>query len=647
MAITQANIDQLNSLNAEFWYRNKGGKLTKAVVGVNNFNTNQPTYWQIKLINGAKFTSEKVIIVYDFVGKPRNAELTKDASNDLAYRNMTTTGIDTITNFDFTTQASSPLYTINQDDLDLLASENVVMKIGNTAVTLGSVLYFGDIVTVTANTGFKLRQAYFQDEGGSLSYFTIENGVGTFTPHNTTQLTGFSVLTYAPVYKTTSADWSELNNAGVTATINDTTFSSKVDLFEGDILKLAPKNNYVILEGETFFKYGVDSKQNFVFSGGVGTLTIGDLSYTGLQVRSKNTFIRLNVTSEMMTTLQTNNSSMFINNVPVNIGSKALNGDVIRIKANSGYELAARPSFYIYSVDSGYSNTKYLSLIDANINAELVVDLSYESYLTNLEVITTQVDIVVGANNLYKITKADLKQINVDRFATIGTTPPTVIDYGTNILGVINLPFNISPDYIQDPELIKLGVHETTVTAPKVVTDKLYLNLGDIAVPMPENSLGFVNATALLHLPYANSLPLDINAVMGQIINIEYVIDLYNGNSYVNIKSDKSDSTIASASVDLGINIPYSSMLGDNNTVYNSNMSLGGDNHVKTPYIEIIQNMPILGDGFFTVPITVESKLNTEIGFIRIDNINLNVTATSNEKDMILTALRNGVIIND
>lgn len=647
MAITQANLDQLASLNAEFWYRNSGGVLTKAVLGDNNFNGKSPTSWQIKLINGAKFTSEKVIIVYDFAGNPRNAELTKDASNDLAYRNMTTTGVNIIRSFDFTTQASSPLYTINQDDLDLLASENVVMKIGNTVVTLGSVLYFGDIVTLTAKAGFKLKQAYFQDEDGNISYFTIENGIGTYTPYDTTPLIGLSVLTSSPVYKTTSADWSELYNAGVTATINGTAFNTNIDLFEGDILKLTPKANYVILEDDTFFNYGVDSKQNFVFSGGVGQLTVGDYAYTGLQVRGKNTLVRINVNSNMLETLQTNNASMFINDLPVSIGSTAINGDKIRIKANTGYELADRPSFYVYSDDSGYSNTVYLSLIDENINAELVIDLSYENYLTNLEVITTQVDIVAGANNLYKITKADLKQINIDRFVNSGANPPTVIDYGTNILGVINLPFNINPDFIQDPELIKLGTHETTVTAPKVVTDKLYLNLGDINVPMPENSLGFTNATALIHLPYANSLTLDINAVLGQIINVEYVIDLYNGNSYVNIRSNKSDSIIASSSVDLGINIPYSSMLGDNNTVYNSNMSLGGDNHVKTPYIEIIQNIPILGNGFFTAPITAESNLNNEKGFIQVENINLNVTATSNEKDMILTALRSGVIIND
>ena len=546
-----------------------------------------------------------------------------------------------------TTQASSPLYTINQDDLDLLASENVVMKISNIAVTLGSVLYFGDIVTLTANAGFKLKQAYFQDEDGNISYFTIENGIGTYTPYDTTPLIGLSVLTSSPVYKTTSADWSELYNAGVTATINGTAFNTNVDLFEGDILKLTPKANYVILEDDTFFNYEVDSKQNFVFSGGVGQLTVGDYAYTGLQVRGKNTLVRINVDSNMLETLQTNNASMFINDLPVSIGSTAINGDKIRIKANTGYELADRPSVWDYDPDYGYNGTKYFNLIDENINAELTIDLNGGNILTNLQVITTQVDIVAGANNLYKITKADLKQINIDRFVTIGASPPSTIDYGTNILGVINLPFNINPDLIQDPELIKLGTHETTVTAPKVVTDKLYLNLGDISVPMPNNSLGFANVRVLIHLPYANSLTLDINEVLGQIINVEYVIDLYNGNSYVNIKSDKSNSIIATSNVDLGVAIPYSSLQGNNNTVYNSNMSLGGDNHVKAPYIEIIQNIPILGSGFFTAPITAESTLTNEKGFIQVENINLSVSATSNEKDMILTVLRNGVIIND
>lgn len=551
--------------------------------------------------------------------------------------------------------------TVTQAILDKLV--NVKLLANNAEVILGQELYVGDVLKLQANANYYLGVAnqLISSENSQLNEtFSTDGGskptTGTLTlqyenAYNDINISVFPISVNLFTITQEIFDYVETNKINMLC--NGTYIYAGRVLMQGDNLNIKPKSEYkLVLDG----CYFLDEYNNPIYF--QGTETNANLSLTdstplsslvleSASIYNPETDIRLTFDSDMQATLQTNNASMFINGVPVSIGSTAVNGDVIRIKANSGYELADRPSFYIDSNNFGYQGSFKLDLIDENINAEKVINLNYDSYLINLEVITTQIDIVAGANNLYKINKADLKQINIDRFVTIGGNPPSTVDYGTNILGVINLPFNIRPEYIQDPELIKLGTHETTVTAPKVVTDKLYLDLGDISVPMPENSLGFTNATALIHLPYANSLTLDINAVMGQIINVEYVIDLYNGSSYVNIKSNKTDSIIASSSVDLGINIPYSSMLGDNNTVYNSNMSLGGDNHVKTPYIEIIQNIPILGSGFFTAPITAETKLTNELGFIQVENIKLNVTATSTEKDMILTALRNGVIIND
>ena len=44
-----------------------------------------------------------------------------------------------------------------------------------------------------------------------------------------------------------------------------------------------------------------------------GLLTLTDTIYSGVAFSTKDNFIRLTVTSEMMETLQTNNVSMFIN----------------------------------------------------------------------------------------------------------------------------------------------------------------------------------------------------------------------------------------------------------------------------------------------------------------------------------------------
>ena len=423
---------------------------------------------------------------------------------------------------------------------------------------------------------------------------------------------------------------------------------------DGDLLEIKTRNNYIFNSPPTSVMINSDNDRETITyelnsEKTIGSKLINLASWDNSTIRNftvstSQVKVRYVYNANNDDAVKNNNCTLLINGVPPVINSSYYNGDIISLIANDGYEFVDTPYFTALAND-GSGDRFRVDMLDDNGWYILNINLSNNETLAVINIVTTQIDIVAGANNLYKITKSDLKQINIDRFVNSGSNPPTVIDYGTNILGVINLPFNINPDLIQNPELIKLGTHETTVTAPKVITDKLYLNLGDISVPMPENSLGFTNATALIHLPYANSLTLDINAVMGQIINVEYVIDLYNGNSYVNIKSNKSDSIIASSSVDLGINIPYSSMLGDNNTVYNSNMSLGGDNHVKTPYIEIIQNMPILGNGFFTAPIVDENSLNGYNGFAKVDDINLVSKATSNEKGTILNILKSGVII--
>lgn len=663
MAVTQANLDYMAS---------KGCKLT--ISGVEAYAgmiiPPSPTF-RIDIIDGSLFPlNVGQFITTDTI---TNYDMKANIGGTRQIINQKFSASPTVCSFNLTT---IPYYEFKQSDIDNLNAQHVKAYINDELVVLGSKLKAGKVLKFVCDSGYKFdtentlgqnpqprysqqRMSQTANSGGAIPT-TNDGTIATISIVNDSTYyiyNSFSYLTISAPSKPVIFEWGIdqaviATKANVEVYINNVKTPSdypndlKVKMYAGDIVKIVPKENFVLNDNKgNYFKDEDGNFDYFSITNNEGLLTLANTTYISVAFSTKNNFTRLNVTSAMIETLQTNHVSMFINGVSVSIGDTALNGDILRITANSGYELADKPSFFKYDDDSGYSGTVYFNIIDENINSELTINLSGNDYLTNLKVITTQVDIVTGANNLYKITKADLKQINIDRFVNSGSNPPTVIDYGTNILGVINLPFNIRPDLIQDPELIKLGTHETTVKAPKIKTDKLYLDLGSITVPMPENSLGFTNTTAIIHLPYANSLNLDINAVLGQIINVEYVIDLYNGNSYVNIKSNKSDSIIASSNVNLGINIPYSSMLGDNNTVYNSNMSLGGDNHVKTPYIEIIQNIPILGNGFFTSPITAESNLNNEQGFIQVENIDLKVKASSNEKDMILSILKNGVII--
>lgn len=338
------------------------------------------------------------------------------------------------------------------------------------------------------------------------------------------------------------------------------------------------------------------------------------------------------------------NCKMYKNGVLLNVGDTAITGDTLKIVCDSGYEISGDVKI-VSRNSAGDRVAIYFTKSQDNSEATLLIHQSYDNeVLAGLTLVTTQKDTVSGSNNIFKIDGYNLAQINKDRFVTVLNNTPNVVDYGVNILGVINLPFEIDAEYILEPEKIKLGTLETNVIAPKISTDKLFYNLGDISTPLPESVIDYVNAKAVIHLPYAPSLNLELDYVLGYTINVEYVIDLYSGDTVINIKSSKNGDVIMTSNVNLGVNIPYMFDATGTPTASNINIVMGGDNHVRSPYIEIVKNIAILEDGFFTAPILDENFLDGCEGFTIIEEINFKSKATSQEKSDILNLLKSGVI---
>lgn len=440
----------------------------------------------------------------------------------------------------------------------------------------------------------------------------------------------------------------DANNAYMTVNDEIAMVGTNVNNY-GDIY-LHPNDGY-LLELENCYISGYDDYNygnNFTFNGSNKSASLviyESYSYNDFHIKTivdpdatpPTPESDFKYTQDLKDTVTENNCKLLCNGIELQVNDGFNNGDLLKLVPDAGYELvsATITSFDIYNYDN----------VQTFVDGELILDIPDGYNISYFTIDTTQADVVVGSNNLFKITDSDLKQINIDRFETVGTSPPTLIDNGVYILGVINLPFTINPEYIQNPELIKLGKHETTVTAPKISTDKLTLDLGDIEVQAPSNLLDYSNTRVLLHLPYAPTMSLDIDYVLGYTINVEYIINLYDGNSTINIKSSKTNKIIASGTVDLGVNIPYSSDSGYSPASNNTNVMMGGENHVKSPFIEINRNIPLLADKFFTIPVIDESTLMGNIGFVRVDEIDLNVSATSREKELIISALKTGVII--
>lgn len=264
---------------------------------------------------------------------------------------------------------------------------------------------------------------------------------------------------------------------------------------------------------------------------------------------------------------------------------------------------------------------------------------------------------VVGTNKVYLLDDATLKKFTAARYKTLtkwvqtgvtqaeGEQQTEIYDYGEYVLNLIKMPFSVPNSYIRLNEGIMLANFNTGVSAPLINTDNIVINLGIISIPANAgNLLDYSNTVAMIHLPNINPFALDLEYVLGFDINIQYVIDVYTGRATVNIYSSAIDSVIISKSVDIGVNIPYANNQ-ETPILSNGNVEVGGNNGVKTAFIELIKNNSTLSSGFYSIPVIVDGVLNGNKGYLEVDNINLICSATSAEKDSIISTLSNGVII--
>lgn len=264
---------------------------------------------------------------------------------------------------------------------------------------------------------------------------------------------------------------------------------------------------------------------------------------------------------------------------------------------------------------------------------------------------------VVGTNKVYLLTDDLLKTFTASRYKTLtkwvqtgeqpteGEQQTEIYDYGEYVLNLISMPFTVPPEIIGLDEGIMLANYNTGVAAPKINSDNIVINLGVISVPTDKNNLlDYSNTVAMLHLPRINPFAIDLEYVLGHTLNIQYVVDVYTGKATVNVFSDAINAAILTKSVDIGVNIPYATSL-EAPMLSNSSIEVGGDNGVKTAFIELIKNNSALADGFYSAVVTEDATIGNNKGYIVVDNIDLNVIATSSEKDSIITQLMNGVII--
>ena len=329
------------------------------------------------------------------------------------------------------------------------------------------------------------------------------------------------------------------------------------------------------------------------------------------------------------------NVVLYVNDVIATNGTK-LTG-VLKFVANSGYLIE---NAVIRDLD-GFSNNFVLSGDSKSATFTTVTGTQYSAPTVETVMETKEVK---GLNAVYELTPDLLRTFTAKRF--VGFNGQNETDYGRYILGLIELPFKVPSQYVKGKQNIQLGGYDTGVDADLLSIDKITLDLGEITIPLKfNNSLDFQNVTGVLYLPYSPPITIEPKYFVGQKIGVEYIINMYNGECIINIYSTKTNGVIICQNIDLNIAIPFAQI--ETNPTINSasNIKIGGFNGLKQPYIEVLRNDAMLSNGFFTIPVLDEKPLQGETGFLKIDEIKLNVNAHDNECENIISLLTKGVII--
>lgn len=345
--------------------------------------------------------------------------------------------------------------------------------------------------------------------------------------------------------------------------------------------------------------------------------------------------------------------SMFVDGVPAFDGQVVASGQLVELKAATGFKFESEP-FFIYTDTFTYQDYIFTLPLDSasKIGAATYTGI-YDTRpggFPNLSTVIDESDSgeVTPLNNVYVVDVDIIEQVNAQRFITQydGDTENN-IDYGVYILSLLQLPFKIDDDLIAGENTIKLGNKTLKVSAPQVVADSIAVNMGNITVPEIEfNALDFTNVAINLHLPFTNSIVVEAQYIIGETLGIEYIIDVYSGNAIINLTSTKVDGAVFySVNVNLGVTVPYTTQSVSNQQLYNGNITQLGNNRITKPIIEVVKNDSILPYGFFTIPINDEGALANESGFITVSNINLEVDALNFERETIINKLTSGVII--
>lgn len=245
-------------------------------------------------------------------------------------------------------------------------------------------------------------------------------------------------------------------------------------------------------------------------------------------------------------------------------------------------------------------------------------------------------------SNIYNVTKLDLLNLSDEIFAEVSGVGTTRIRHEEFISKLYVLPFSVEDLREEEKTSIRMGGYETSVEADILNNSILIVDIAEITVPAKYgNAYDFINTECYLHLPYLRRIELDVARVIDKTISVQYIVDLYTGTAHCNVKSD--DLLLTTIEFEIGRAIPFYPQI--------DRTSIVGDvdrlilNNVEVPYIEVVRRIPYNEVGEIGNQISQVEVIGNLTGYVEVEKVNLETSATKREQELIISQLRIGVII--
>lgn len=260
----------------------------------------------------------------------------------------------------------------------------------------------------------------------------------------------------------------------------------------------------------------------------------------------------------------------------------------------------------------------------------------------NLEATNTSSENTGGYVNIYSPTLNEVNELSNEALWGNDNGDTSNVNKNEYINIFYRLPFHLTGLNTSTSVPFLLGIYKSVKsTTTQINQDTVDVNIGTISVPFKyNNSYDYLNTKCTLYLPFVKSMPININDVIGSSISINYIIDLFTGNTTVNIL-DAKGTTLTTSTFKLSTDLPLIDV-----TTNNIKMELNNtyENNITQAFLIVTRNKPVTNA--LSYPTLEQGKLINYNGYIKCSEIFINnSTIDNNELSEITDQLQKGVTI--